>query len=175
MTLSLRCRQGRVGGPWEWRHGDHYPKRGARRIQRFTWWKTESFGWKYDSDERRSKEDELILKSLERTTCNVDRRYQVGLVWRDLNTNLPDNRAVAERRLHLLEKCLESKPDLNAKYSQTIDDDPQKRYIKKLSEKQSSEPTLRLWYLPDPRCYILTNLEKYVELAMQRPNITGGT
>lgn len=46
---------------------------------------------------------------------------------------------------------------------------------KKLSEKQSSEPTLRLWYLPDPLCYILTNLEKYVELAMQQPNITSGT
>jgi len=28
-----------------------------------TWWKTESFGCKYDSDERRSKEDELILES----------------------------------------------------------------------------------------------------------------
>lgn len=61
---------------------------------------------------------------------------------------MPDNRAVAERRLHSLEKCLESEPDLNAKYRQTIDDDPQKGDIKKLSEKQSSEPTLRLWYLP---------------------------
>lgn len=66
------------------------------------------------------------MKSLERTTCNVDRSYQVGLLWRDLNTNLPDNRAVAERRLHSLEKCLESEPDLNATYRQTIDDDPQK-------------------------------------------------
>ena len=115
-----------------------------------TWWKTESFGCKYDSDERRSKEDELILESLERTTCKVDGRYQVGLIWRDSNSDLPDNRAVAEKRLHLLEKRLESEsdPELNAKYRQTIDDDLQKGYIKELSERESSEPTTRAWYLP---------------------------
>ena len=28
------------------------------------------------------------------------------------NSDLPDNRAVAEKRLHLLEKCLESDPEL---------------------------------------------------------------
>ena len=113
-----------------------------------TWWKTESFGCKYDSDVRRSKEDELILESLEKTTCKVDGRYQAGLIWKDSNANLPDNRAVAERRLHLLEKRLESDPELKAKYSQTIDDDLQKGYIKKLSEKELSEPTPRAWYLP---------------------------
>ena len=113
-----------------------------------TWWKTESFGCKYDSDERRSKEDELILESLERTTCKVDGRYQVGLIWKNSNTNFPDNRAVAERRLHLLEKRLESDPELNAKYSQTINDDLQNGYIKKLCEKELLEPTHRVWYLP---------------------------
>ena len=40
-----------------------------------TWWKTESFGCKYDSDEQRLKEDEPILESLERTTCKFDGRY----------------------------------------------------------------------------------------------------
>ena len=45
-----------------------------------TWWRAESFGCKYDSDERRSKEAELILESLEKTTCKVDGRYQVGLI-----------------------------------------------------------------------------------------------
>ena len=73
--------------------------------------------------------------------------YQVGLIWNDSNTNLPDNRAVAEKRLHLLVKRLESDPELNAKYSQTIDDGLQKGYIKKLSEKELSEPTSRVWYI----------------------------
>ena len=34
-----------------------------------TWWKTELF----------AKEVEVILESLERTTCDVDGSYQVGL------------------------------------------------------------------------------------------------
>ena len=113
-----------------------------------TWWKTESFGCKYDSDEWRSKEDELISESLKKTTCTVNGRYQVGLIWKDLNTNLPDNRAGKERHLHLLEKRLESDPELNAKYQQTIDDDLQKGYVKKLSEQELSEPSPRVWYLP---------------------------
>ena len=107
----------------------------------------ESFGCNYDSDERRSKEDELILESLEKTTCKVDGRYQVGLIWKDLNCNLPHNRAVAERRLHLLDKRLESDPELNAKCRQPIDDDLQKGYIKKLPEQELSQANPRVWYL----------------------------
>ena len=113
-----------------------------------TWWRTGSFGCKYDSDERRTKENELVLESLEKTTCKVDGICQVGPIWKDLNTNLPDNRAVAERRLQLLEKLLESDPELNAKYRQTIDDDLQKEYIKKLSEQELSEPSPCVLYLP---------------------------
>ena len=48
----------------------------------------------------------------------------------------------------MLEKRLESDPELNAKYRQTIDDDLQKGYIKKLPERESSEPTTPAWYLP---------------------------
>ena len=61
---------------------------------------------------------------------------------------MPDNRAVAERRLHLLEKRLESDPELNAKYRQAIDDDLQKGYIKKLPEQELSQANPRVWYLP---------------------------
>mgnify|MGYP000497766209 CR=1 FL=1 len=93
------------------------------------------------------KEDELILESLEKTTCKVDGSYQVRLIWKDFNTNLPDNRAVAERRLHLLEKRLESDPELNAKYRKAIDDDLQKGYIKKLPEQELSQANRRVWYL----------------------------
>ena len=86
--------------------------------------------------------------SLEKTTSKVDGRYQVGLIWKDLTTNLPDNRAVPETRLHLLERRLESDPELNVKYRQTIDDDLQKGYIKKLCEQELSQANPRVWYLP---------------------------
>ena len=48
-----------------------------------TWWKTESFGCKYDNKERHSREDELVLDFLGKTTGRVDGRYEVGLIWKD--------------------------------------------------------------------------------------------
>ena len=67
-----------------------------------TWWKTEPFGCKYDSKEQRSREDEMVLESLSRTTRKVDGRYEVGLIWKDAAKSLPDNRALARKRLELL-------------------------------------------------------------------------
>ena len=87
------------------------------------------------------------MESIERTTCKVDGGYQVGLIWNDSIIDLPDNRAVAEKGLRLLEKRLENDPELNAKYRKTIDNHLQKGYIKKLSEQESSEPTTRALYL----------------------------
>ena len=64
-----------------------------------TWWKTESFGCKYDSGEQRSREDELALESLSRMTRKIGGRYEVGLIWKDPTATLQNNRVVAERRL----------------------------------------------------------------------------
>ena len=75
-----------------------------------TWWKTESFGCKYDNKEQRSREDEMVLESLSKTTRKVDGRYEVGLIWKDSSTALPNNRVVAEKRLELLDKRLEKDP-----------------------------------------------------------------
>ena len=71
-----------------------------------TWWKTESFGCKYDSKEQLSREDEMVLESLSRTTRKVDGRYEVGLIWKDAAMSLPDNRALARKRLELLGLCI---------------------------------------------------------------------
>ena len=54
-----------------------------------TWWKTESFGCKLDSKERRSREDEMILESLSKTTRKDDGRYEVGLISKDSATVEP--------------------------------------------------------------------------------------
>ena len=71
-----------------------------------TWWKTESFGCKYDSQEQRSREDEIDLKSLSKTSHKVNGRYEVGLIWKDSIRALPNNRVIAKKRLELLERQL---------------------------------------------------------------------
>ena len=113
-----------------------------------TWWKTESFGCKYDSKERRSRKDEMVLESLSKTTRKVDGRYEVGLIWKDSATALPNNRVVAERRLELLEKRLDSDPRLKVQYTETIENDLHKGYIKEVGDHELADPVEHEWYLP---------------------------
>jgi hypothetical protein len=113
-----------------------------------SWWKTESFGCLFDRDEQRSREDERVIKLLDDTTQFVDGRYEVGLIWKDPNVNLPNNKVVAERRLRSLERRLHHDPLLSIKYRQTINNDIEKGHVQKLSEQELSTPVARQWYLP---------------------------
>ena len=61
----------------------------------------------------------MVLESPSRSTREVDGRYEVGLIWKDAAKSLPDNRALARKRLELLEKRLERDPQLKAKYTET--------------------------------------------------------
>ena len=82
-----------------------------------TCWKTELFDCKYDSKEQRTREDEMVLESLSKTTRKVDGRYEVGLIWKDAAKSLPDNRALTRNRLELWDKRLEKDPQLKAKHT----------------------------------------------------------
>ena len=113
-----------------------------------TWWKTEPFGCKCDNKEQHSREDEMVLESLSKTTHKVDGRYEVGLIWKDSSTALPNNRVVAEKCLELLEKCLEKDPQLQIKYAETIENDLQKGYVKKLEDQELAAADAHEWYLP---------------------------
>ena len=81
-----------------------------------TWWRTENFGCRYDCDVQRSVEDEKVLKFLSERTQEVEGRYEVPLLWKDENIQLPDNRVVAIHRLGLLEKRLQRDPELGEAY-----------------------------------------------------------
>ena len=61
-------------------------------------WALESHGFKSD-DTLNSLEDERALEILKRTTELKDGRYEVGLLWRNDNPELPNNRVQAEKRL----------------------------------------------------------------------------
>ena len=76
-----------------------------------TWWRTENFGCRYDSDAQRSVEDGKVMKFLSEQTREVDGRYEFPLLWKDRNIQLPDNRVVAIHGLGLLEKGLKRDPE----------------------------------------------------------------
>ena len=56
------------------------------------WWRTESFGTKYEDVTPRSREDKRAIESLERTVKHVFGRYEVGMLWREQEVEFPDKR-----------------------------------------------------------------------------------
>ena len=87
------------------------------------WWKTESFGTKFNCDVSRSTEDERALKRLEETiNFRVDLdHYETGLLWKDEKVVLPNNRPLAERRLTNLERSLDKDSERAKAYYDTVE------------------------------------------------------
>ena len=85
------------------------------KIVKTSWW-TENFGFRYDCDVQRFVEDEKVLKFLSKWTPEVERHYEVPLLWKNQNIQLPDNRVVAIHGLGLLERRLQRDPELGEAY-----------------------------------------------------------
>lgn len=87
------------------------------------WRKTESFGTKFSRDIPRSTEDERALKHLEETTnFRADLgHYETGLLWKDEEVMLPNNRPLAEKRLANLERSLGKACERAKAYYDTVD------------------------------------------------------
>ena len=71
-----------------------------KQVERF--WALESHGFSNDGDTSNSLEDDTGLEMLKTTTRLKDGRYEVGLLWRKDNPELPNNHVQAEKRLQQL-------------------------------------------------------------------------
>ena len=60
--------------------------------QMHKWWRTDSFGTKYEQASSRSIKDKKFFKILEK-------RYQVGMLWKRPDAKFPENRVMVEKRL----------------------------------------------------------------------------
>ena len=112
------------------------------------WWRTDSFGTKYERETPRSREDKKALETLEKTVKSIDDRYEVGMLWREDDVEFPDNRKMAEKRLRSTERRLERDDVLAEKYCSIIDGYVSKGYARKLSPEEVSHPTRNQWFLP---------------------------
>ena len=94
-----------------------------------------------------SGEDRRALAILQNSARLVDGHYQLALPWRYRPPSMKNNRCVALRRLHSLEKRFQKDPSLMDKYYKTVND-----YIAKdtLSFRVKEKP------LPDTRRGILS-------------------
>jgi len=64
---------------------------------------------------------------LEKTTTKTDGRYETGLLWRNDNPLLLNNKQLALSRLESLERKLKRQPQFSVKYQETLN-----QYISKI-------------------------------------------
>jgi hypothetical protein len=102
------------------------------------------------NDAGQSKEDKKAQKILAESTHLIDGHYEVGMLWRDDPTSLslPDNKHVASRGYHLLEKRLKGNTELKELYTETLNGYVDKGFAKKLTYAEANKISPRTWYIP---------------------------
>jgi hypothetical protein len=83
---------------------------------------------------QKSLEDQRVQEITDGTLRKTKNRYEVGLLWKKDETNLPDSYQMAYKRLLLIENRMKKDPDLFSWYINQIKDYERKGYCKKLSE-----------------------------------------
>ena len=78
----------------------------------------------------KSKEDEKAREMLKATTKFDGERYEVGLLWRNLTTHLPNNYSSAASQMKSLECRLETDPQLKKRNQDTIEVDVEKVFVR---------------------------------------------
>ncbi|XP_074643958.1 uncharacterized protein LOC141900806 [Tubulanus polymorphus] len=120
-----------------------------KQIEKF--WETETFGGADlfdDVKKSRSVEDHRGLEILDKSCCLVDGHYQVGMLWRDMESFMPNNRFQAEIRFKNLKKRLNKDPQLMALYCKTVNGYIEKGHARKVSNEELKSLSKRAWFLP---------------------------
>ena len=113
-----------------------------------SFWKIEHLGVTRECSAPFSVEDKRALKVIEETLTKVDGHYEIGLLWKDKEIHLPNNRAVAELRLQHLKRRLEQDAEIKQRYTAAINDYIIKGYAKQLTNAEESAKGHKTWYLP---------------------------
>ena len=115
------------------------------QVKRF--WTTEDFGTKYEKAELHSDSDERAIRILDGTTKRAGDRYETGLLWREDNVQLPNNREPAINRLKSVERRLAHDPELCQSYSDTMNSYVTQGHASKVKQNEPSVPG-RAWDMP---------------------------
>ena len=94
------------------------------------------------------KQDRKAIEILESTVNKKNNYYTAGLLWKDENIILPNNRSTALLRFHSLEKWLAKNPTIATKYKDTVNDYIEKGHAAKLSDERSNKILNITNYIP---------------------------
>lgn len=108
----------------------------------------ETFGVKVTERIIESKESMRDRQILESSTVHKSNHYEVGLLWRDDNIQLPKSYDMAKRRLECVESKMKKNPVLADRMCIYIKDFLDKGYIRLLTQQERNTIGPRTWYLP---------------------------
>ena len=112
------------------------------------WWDIKSYASNCDVNGH-SKDEQRAIKSLEQTTRFTGERYEIGLLWREEEVQLPKNFYFAMGQLKSLERRAQKDDMLRKRYQETIDTDVKAGYVRKVKQVELNETRDKLqWYLP---------------------------
>ena len=95
-----------------------------------------------------SIEDKQCLKVLEAGTKIVNGKYEVPMLWKQIDSRLPNNHKIALRRLRSLHKLFLENPDLFEKYKETINTHIKEAYARKMTKEETKNTSDKTWYWP---------------------------
>ena len=97
-------------------------------------------------DHDNSREDRLALKIMKDSIKIVSGHFQLPLLWRHKNVFLPDNRAMAEKRLESLKRRFSKDESLHKKYAGVMQDYIEKGFAEKVRD--DGKRNACTWFLP---------------------------
>lgn len=107
---------------------------------------TESFGVRAAAP-LMSKDDQRAMDLMKENTKFNGTRYSTRLLWKS-DEPMPDNRAMAEKRLGSLMAKMDRDPVVNASLRQQIKEYEAKGYVRKLTTEECAQRSSRTWYIP---------------------------
>lgn len=110
-----------------------------------------------------SSDDERALRIMEETCKFNNGRYEVGLLWKNENTVLPNSLPTAMKRLQCIRQRANRDPQMAEILHQQIVNLEEKGYAKKLPATMVNEKGGKIWYLPT---FIVKNPHKPNKLRL---------
>ena len=92
--------------------------------------------------------DETALNMLEASIVMRDGHYETGLLWKNSDVELPDNRAAALTRLCHTERKLDRDEHLSRRYTDVIEGYIRDGYARQVTPDEAAAQNGRQWYLP---------------------------
>ena len=110
--------------------------------------KDDGLGAVSDTQRTMSFEDKKAMQMMEETVSLENGHYEVGMLWKDEDVKLPNNRHMALKRLEYLKSRLQKDETLHQKYQTKIEEHVSKGYATKLKTEEEVTTSARTWYLP---------------------------